>query len=1187
MNRTMLSISTYRRSFILRRNIFEVPGRVLSILRNILATVLLLAAQSAHAQAPVQVIPQLIPPYTLTLSDYYNGSQEKLVVLLTNRDLTRPTISVRLRMTISGQSATVRSKDNIYYPPINLDAGIPTRLTLTDLAPYFNPNNLDFQGITKAQYQQSGKLPEGFYQFCFEAVELNTGRVVSQNSCSMAWLSLSDPPLLNLPAKGENVSFRDPLNIVFSWTPRNLNSPNSAFSTDYDFQLVEITDTTIDPAAAFQMAQPLYETTVSTTTLLYGPGQPSLLTGKKYAWRVQAKARSGTDQLDLYRNNGYSEVYWFLLQDNCQAPQQTSATIYNGGVHITWAEQPGMMSYEVDYRAKDQADAAWFSQLANADSVVLYDVTPGKSYEYRVGGSCSVTGGVTYGDIQGFTVPAQDTIGNKNCGILPNINTTNQTPLKTLNVGDVFMAGDFPVKVLASSGQGSYTGNGYVTVPFLGEARVKVKFSNIGINTDLKMISGVVVTTFDSTEKQVAGTDGLAKMAGDFAVLVNDLINTPVDNDSLKIDKLAQSILTAIDSLPPAIKDSIHSAVDDLQEAKTDYDHAKELYDSLPDGPAKDSAKNDMSEADSAYRDAQGTIVSSLQMAAAPPPVKYPVNQNFLVHYAFSIDPLAAEPVQVFSGKKVPEDFKPKIRSFILTKFFHEYGDTANVVFDYNPANIQFNKNWYENRLFSLMLYKYSDTSEVGTVADTLRNFTLNGNLIPGRECNLIVTRDTSIKEVRKDTLITGINIVSLKASYTGTDNTGRHTVDTLPSIIVQLLNSPVDKGSCYVKVHRKGVKTDKYCGNAYNLGGAENNETPLQIGETLTFTLVTKQNDSYVPVNNPVWVVNDNDNAKKAVGSFTFVVTDTLQKIAIWPDSSMVKFGNSGKIYIFTTLKDADNTATGSITVDFSHLKSTDTTLAKQMYRSAYQSLYTSASTFYNQMNRKPISLIFRNKTFDDFATTPGLNGFTTPGTSLKPRYKMLDVVVPPDSLDADRVIKGAMLIEKMGDDNKAAIMNAAKNKDTSGQAAVLLSRLRATRAIWADTLKAQILRGFFNADSVGKFYFRVDDADSMRDYLEFSGTSTINYNFDNMKAGGQGAFTDTYAHELMHVGYAVTHPYSYVKWMIIRKMAATYNYNLGDELDKNHPPGGGGCSAKDGHEKYNPENIQVCSFGQQFQSN
>jgi len=45
----------------------------------------LLAALSTHAQSPVQVIPQLIPPYTLTLSDYYNGSQEKLVLILTNR----------------------------------------------------------------------------------------------------------------------------------------------------------------------------------------------------------------------------------------------------------------------------------------------------------------------------------------------------------------------------------------------------------------------------------------------------------------------------------------------------------------------------------------------------------------------------------------------------------------------------------------------------------------------------------------------------------------------------------------------------------------------------------------------------------------------------------------------------------------------------------------------------------------------------------------------------------------------------------------------------------------------------------------------------------------------------------------------------------------------------------------------
>src|ERR1700761_901027 len=91
-------------------------------------------------QYPVQVMPQLTPPYSLQLSDYYNSPVPKLAVVLTDRDLTRPSVNVRLKMTIAGQSANVATIDNVYYPPITLDAGIPVRVTGSELAPYFNPD---------------------------------------------------------------------------------------------------------------------------------------------------------------------------------------------------------------------------------------------------------------------------------------------------------------------------------------------------------------------------------------------------------------------------------------------------------------------------------------------------------------------------------------------------------------------------------------------------------------------------------------------------------------------------------------------------------------------------------------------------------------------------------------------------------------------------------------------------------------------------------------------------------------------------------------------------------------------------------------------------------------------------------------------------------------------------------------
>jgi hypothetical protein len=551
--------------------------------RSLLLFVSLFSIFFSHAeQFPVHITPQLISPYSLQLNDYYNGTNAKLMVTLINKDLLKPTISVRLRMSIASQSAKLTSKDYVYYPPIVLDAGIPLQLSLSYLAPYFNPDNLNFEGITRAQYQQQGKLPEGFYQFCFEAIEISTNQAVSLKKCASAWISLSDPPLLNLPRKAESVVFREPTNIIFNWTPRHLNSPNSAFNTEYDFQLVELWDNGIDPVAAFQTAQPLYQTTLNATTLLYGPGEPPLIPGKKYGWRVKAKAKSGIDDVDVFRNNGFSEVFWLTYQDNCQPPTNVTATVQNGRATLTWMPQPQMFEYTIEYREASPngggAGVQWFSQKTNATQTTIYDAQAGKTYEYRIGGSCSIGGGIVFGDPKAFTIPFRNTTRDSACGILPNINIANQTPLQTLVAGDVVLAGDFPVKLLQVSGMASFTGNGYVTVPFLGQARVKVKFNNIGVNTDNQLISGVIETTFDSTMKGIydldpifegGGNVGFVKSGADTAnYTVDFVIGLPQDTVAIipATDGKGGYIITIkgnngndyhlpVDSLPATIKD--------------------------------------------------------------------------------------------------------------------------------------------------------------------------------------------------------------------------------------------------------------------------------------------------------------------------------------------------------------------------------------------------------------------------------------------------------------------------------------------------------------------------------------------------------------------------------------------------------------------------------------------------------
>jgi TANFOR domain-containing protein len=493
-------------------------------------TVLLLLMQlSLQAQVyPVQVVPQLLPPYTLNFSDYYQGTQEKLVVLLTNTDLTKPALQVRLKMSIQGQSANFKSRDGVYYPPITLDGGAPQRITLADLAPYFNLDNLDVAGVTRSQFQQNQKLPEGFYQFCFEAYEYNTNRLVGRSNCAMAWISLQEPPLLNLPVKGESIAYKDPTNIIFQWTPRNMGSPTSAFNTEYEFTLVELWDNGIAPEAAFGSTQPLYRTTTQATTLLYGPSEPLLIPGKRYGWRIRAQASDGSQNTDTYRNNGYSEIFWFTYQRDCPMPFNIQSEISSGRVTITWNAALQQTRFTVDYREKGQTNNQWYTVNSSTNRAMLYDLKKDKQYEYRVGAFCDAgsgafpANGAVYSDIKNFYLDGSsaDAEGG-GCNILqPDLQVANRNPIQTLLSGEVIMAGDFPVKLITVQGQSNFSGTGYITIPFIGKVAVKVRFSGITVNTDKQLIGGIIETTYDAKESQIADLDKAIDGGGNVGMVV-------------------------------------------------------------------------------------------------------------------------------------------------------------------------------------------------------------------------------------------------------------------------------------------------------------------------------------------------------------------------------------------------------------------------------------------------------------------------------------------------------------------------------------------------------------------------------------------------------------------------------------------------------------------------------------------
>ncbi|WP_339847150.1 fibronectin type III domain-containing protein [uncultured Dokdonia sp.] len=467
---------------------------------------LLFAIQVVIAQQfPVQVIPQTIPPRPVVLSDYANASSvnDKVRVQLILNDLTELNREVRLKLFIEGQGINAQSNDVVVgATPIFLEGGVATTLGTAQLAPYFDLQNL--QGISPGVYGNS--LPEGSYSFCFEVYDLFTGNVVSAKTCTNFVLFDNDPPLLNLPLNAAGIQEMNPLNIVFQWTPRHINVSN----VQYELIVSEIWDLNIDPQAAFLSSPPIFQTTTTQTTFIYDGLQPSLIPGKRYGWRVRAFAAAGAEEIGVFTNNGFSEIFYFDYQTQCDEPLFPDVEeLTNRSAKLIWQGNFDHLDYTVKYREKD-AESEWYDLTTPQDYIEIDNLEPETTYEYKIQGNCMFG---SYGEtfIQEFTTLSDEASSYQGCAIEPEpILLENQERLTELFLYDNFTAGKFKVRVLEVENSTSpFKGKGYVTIPWLGFITIAAEFENIELNTDKELISGAVVTTYDPDWGNVLNTDGV------------------------------------------------------------------------------------------------------------------------------------------------------------------------------------------------------------------------------------------------------------------------------------------------------------------------------------------------------------------------------------------------------------------------------------------------------------------------------------------------------------------------------------------------------------------------------------------------------------------------------------------------------------------------------------------------------
>ena len=458
--------------------------------------------QQGYAQYyPIHATVQWPLPQSPYLSDYYSGSRDRLIVNLLNRDLQQPLLFARLRIKIKSTGFLATSREEISYPMLELSANVPTRLTNIDLSPYLQPQNLQINGSLR-----NGQLPTGYTEFSVQVVDYYTGRTLSDWHTGRSYLDVKKPPILNFPEKDAQIGVTEPLYIRFQWMPRH----QGLAGTEYEFVLKELPNNGAAPQSAFAYGNEIYRVRTRNTTLNYTHLEPILFPNRCYAWQVQAIARNGVDEVGMFENGGYSEINWFYLNDNCQAPTGLRALPRFAKVDLSWNKVIGTTGYIVECRPKTKLNTyEWSRTQIAGEHLTLSQLKLGWTYEWRVGTLCTDDRPVFSG-VSEFTLSKQNDELLADCGKEPVRKDLSQEPNLRIKAGDIVtIGGDYPMTIteVVPLGDGWYSGRGKTRLKTIIDAPVSLRFDRLRINVDNFQIDGTVEASYDEKKAKIANLD--------------------------------------------------------------------------------------------------------------------------------------------------------------------------------------------------------------------------------------------------------------------------------------------------------------------------------------------------------------------------------------------------------------------------------------------------------------------------------------------------------------------------------------------------------------------------------------------------------------------------------------------------------------------------------------------------------
>ncbi|WP_461136057.1 fibronectin type III domain-containing protein [Spirosoma lituiforme] len=360
------------------------------VYRWLLAGLLLLGYAPVQAQEFYPVVARFtqLPPYPVYLADFSNPSQTNLSIQVQQNDRSIASRPFRIRVYIEGQGFQVQSTDLVQgEPPLTLSFGQVYSLPAEQVANYFKQYNLK---ISAAQYARP--FSEGAFRFGVEIIDYATNRPISGVQwANPVWITINEPPVWIMPQNALTMTPVLPQNIIFQWSPRHTNVND----VEYEFT---ITDLLISRGFSgnvqnlFLAQPPYYKTRTRTTTLVYDPTMPPLVPGRTYAYRVEAIAKRGREDVGVFRNNGFSEIQYFNYGTPLLPPSNLRLTWNDANTteaSFNWKGESNHQSFVVEIREKGK-NGPWRSTTLNPQATGLYSsftfngLDPTRPYEARV-----------------------------------------------------------------------------------------------------------------------------------------------------------------------------------------------------------------------------------------------------------------------------------------------------------------------------------------------------------------------------------------------------------------------------------------------------------------------------------------------------------------------------------------------------------------------------------------------------------------------------------------------------------------------------------------------------------------------------------------------------------------------------------------------------------------------------------